>query len=42
MEYTGLVWAGLLGYALFGEVPTATTLASATLIVAGCLLLLRR
>ena len=42
MEYTGLVWAGLLGYALFGEVPTATTLASAALIVAGCLLLLRR
>lgn len=42
MEYTGLVWAGLLGYTLFGEVPTATTLASAALIVAGCLLLLRR
>jgi drug/metabolite transporter (DMT)-like permease len=42
VEYTGLVWAGLLGYWLFGEVPTAWTLASATLIVAGCLLLLRR
>jgi S-adenosylmethionine uptake transporter len=42
MEYTGLVWAGLLGYLLFGEVPTAVTLASAGLIVAGCLLLLRR
>jgi S-adenosylmethionine uptake transporter len=42
MEYTGLLWAGLLGYALFGEVPTGWTLASAALIVTGCLLLLRR
>jgi S-adenosylmethionine uptake transporter len=42
VEYTGLVWAGLLGYVLFGEVPTAYTLASAGLIVLGCLLLLRR
>ncbi len=42
LEYTGLVWAGLLGYLLFGEVPTAATLASAALIVAACLLLLRR
>jgi S-adenosylmethionine uptake transporter len=42
IEYTGLLWAGVLGYALFGEVPQATTLASAALIVAGCLLLLRR
>jgi S-adenosylmethionine uptake transporter len=42
MEYTGLVWAGLLGYLLFGEVPTPHTLASAALIVGGCLLLLRR
>lgn len=42
VEYTGLLWAGLLGYVLFGEVPTAYTLASAALIVLGCLLLLRR
>ena len=42
MEYTGLVWAAGLGYALFGEVPTAYSLASAALIVAGSLLLLRR
>jgi S-adenosylmethionine uptake transporter len=42
MEYTGLVWAAVLGYALFGEVPTPYSLASAGLIVAGCLLLLRR
>ncbi|MFO1330306.1 MAG: DMT family transporter [Rubrivivax sp.] len=42
LEYTGFVWAALLGYALFGEVPTSATLMSAALIVAGCLLLLRR
>jgi drug/metabolite transporter (DMT)-like permease len=42
IEYTGLVWAGLLGYFLFGEVPTVYTVASAGLIVLGCLLLLRR
>lgn len=42
LEYTGFVWAAALGYALFGEVPTPTTLLSAGLIVSGCLLLLRR
>jgi S-adenosylmethionine uptake transporter len=42
MEYTGLVWAGLLGYAVFGEVPSVHTLGSAALIIGGCLLLLRR
>lgn len=42
VEYTGFVWAALLGFALFGEVPSAWTLASAALIVGGCLLLLRR
>jgi drug/metabolite transporter (DMT)-like permease len=42
MEYTGLVWAAGLGYALFGEVPTAYSLASAGLIVGGALLLLRK
>lgn len=42
MEYTGLVWAGLLGYGVFGEVPTAWTLSSAALIMLGCLLLVRR
>ena len=41
-EYSGFVWAALLGYLLFGEVPTLTTAASAALIVGGCLLLLRR
>ena len=42
VEYTGFVWAGLLGWLLFGELPTAWTLASAGLIVTGCLLLIRR
>jgi len=42
LEYTGLLWAGLLGYFLFSEVPTVYTLTSAGLIVLGCLLLLRR
>ncbi len=42
MEYTSFVWAALLGYLLFGELPTVWTAGSALLIVAGCLLLLRR
>jgi S-adenosylmethionine uptake transporter len=42
LEYTSFVWATALGYLLFGEVPTLRTGVSATLIVAGCLLLLRR
>jgi S-adenosylmethionine uptake transporter len=42
VEYTGFIWAALLGFALFGEVPSAWTMASAALIVGGCLLLLRR
>jgi len=42
LEYSGFVWAALLGYLVFGEVPTLTTAASAALIIGGCLLLLRR
>jgi drug/metabolite transporter (DMT)-like permease len=42
VEYTGFLWAGVLGYLFFGEVPSAYTAASAALIVGGCLLLLRR
>jgi len=42
LEYSSFVWATLLGYWLFGEVPTVTTGVSAALIVGGCLLLLRR
>jgi S-adenosylmethionine uptake transporter len=42
LEYTSFVWASGLGYFVFGEVPTAGTGLSAALIVAGCLLLMRR
>lgn len=42
VEYTGLVWAALLGWLVFGEVPTAWSLGSAGLIMVGCLLLVRR
>jgi S-adenosylmethionine uptake transporter len=42
LEYTSFVWAALLGFLVFGEVPSAHTAVSAALIVAGCLLLLRR
>ncbi len=42
LEYTGLVWAVLLGLAFFGEVPTLATLAGAALIVGGALAASRR
>lgn len=42
LEYTSFVWASGLGYLLFDEVPSARTGVSAALIVAGCLLLMRR
>jgi S-adenosylmethionine uptake transporter len=42
IEYTSFVWAGVLGYLVFGEVPSASTWLSAALIVCGCLLLLLR
>lgn len=42
VEYSGLLWAALVGYLVFGEVPSAYTVASGLLIVAGCLLLLKR
>lgn len=42
LEYTSFLWAAVLGYLLFGEVPGWHTAASAALIVAGCLLLLRK
>ena len=42
LEYSSFIWAAGLGYAVFGEVPTWATAASAALIIGGCLLLLRR
>jgi S-adenosylmethionine uptake transporter len=42
LEYTALLWASLFGFAFFGEVPTAATLAGAALIVAGAAVASRR
>jgi S-adenosylmethionine uptake transporter len=42
LEYTGLLWAWLLGWWVFGEQPGPYQLASAALIVCGALLLMRR
>ena len=42
LEYSGFVWASVLGFVLFGEVPTLATAVSASLIVCGCLMLMRR
>ncbi|AMJ59120.1 DMT family transporter [Bosea sp. PAMC 26642] len=42
IEYTALIWASLLGYAMFGEVPLFTTYAGALLIVAGAIAVSRR
>lgn len=42
VEYTGFIWAALIGFLAFNEMPTAYTAASAALIVSACLLLVRR
>lgn len=42
LEYTALIWASLLGYFVFGEVPLITTYAGALLIVAGAVAISRR
>jgi S-adenosylmethionine uptake transporter len=42
IEYTALVWASILGYLMFGEVPLITTYAGALLIVAGAVAVSRR
>ncbi|KAA2244310.1 DMT family transporter [Salinarimonas soli] len=42
LEYTALVWAVLLGFVFFGEMPTLSTLAGAALIVGGALIASRR
>lgn len=41
IEYTGVVWAALLGYAFFNETPRATAWIGAALIVTGCIVVLR-
>jgi drug/metabolite transporter (DMT)-like permease len=40
-EYTGILWAPLWGFLFFSEVPRATTLAGAAVIVVAGLLALR-
>ncbi len=42
LEYTALIWASLLGYLMFGEVPLFTTYAGAMLIVTSALAISRR
>lgn len=41
VEYTGFIWAAIVGAIAFGEQLSLTTLAGAALIVAGCLLVAR-
>jgi S-adenosylmethionine uptake transporter len=41
IEYTGLLWAALVGYLFFAEVPSLATWAGAAMIVAGCLVATR-
>jgi drug/metabolite transporter (DMT)-like permease len=42
LEYTALIWAALIGYAVFDEVPTLATLAGGALIVGAALITSRR
>ncbi|RYE78578.1 MAG: DMT family transporter, partial [Hyphomicrobiales bacterium] len=42
VEYTAFIWAALMGWWMFGEALTATTIAGTLLIIAGCLMALRR
>ncbi len=39
VEYTGLVWAGVYGYAIWADVPGPSTIAGAALILTGSLVL---
>ncbi len=41
-EYTGLVWASVLGFAVFGEVPGLATYLGAALIICGAVVVSRR
>jgi drug/metabolite transporter (DMT)-like permease len=40
-EYTGLIWAALIGYAFFSETPRAMVWVGAALVIAGCLIVVR-
>lgn len=41
IEYTGVIWAAVLGYVVFNETPPATAWIGAALIVAACLIVVR-
>ena len=41
MEYTGLLWAAVLGFVFWQEIPTLWTLAGAFVIIGGGLMVLR-
>lgn len=41
VEYTGLLWASLIGYFVFDEVPKTAVWVGAALIIAGCLIAVR-
>jgi drug/metabolite transporter (DMT)-like permease len=42
LEYTALIWAALIGFGVFNEVPTWATLAGGALIVAAAVITSRR
>lgn len=42
VEYTGLLWAALIGYVFFSETPALTVWIGAALIIAGCLIAVRQ
>jgi drug/metabolite transporter (DMT)-like permease len=42
VEYTAFVWASLLGYWVFGETVSLYTVSGAAMIIAGCLVAIRR
>lgn len=42
VEYSGFIWAALLGYLVFGEILTWATLAGVVLIVTGCWIAARK
>lgn len=42
IEYTGVIWAALLGYAFFNEIPRVTAWIGGALIVAGCIVVMRQ
>jgi S-adenosylmethionine uptake transporter len=42
IEYTGVIWAALLGYAFFSEIPRVTAWLGGALIVVGCIIVMRQ